>query len=72
MNIRMLAEVENVVQCLGPRESKLLEENSLLKEEIESKVQGFGVMMEVLQLISEDDVAFLTDVVGYGKSGKRG
>ena len=69
---RMLAEVENDLNNLeAERISKLEEENSLLKEEIES-IQAAGnktdleSMMEVLQLISEDDVAFLTDVVGYG------
>ena len=68
---RLAEEAKNVNDENSKRIAQLEEENSLLREELESiqaasKQTDLESMMEVLQLISEDDIAFLTDVVGTG------
>lgn len=71
-NVKRLAEeAKNANDENSKRIAQLEEENSLLREELESiqaasKQTNLESMMEVLQLISEDDIAFLTDVVGTG------
>ena len=68
---RLAEEAKNVNDENSKRISQLEEENSLLREELESiqaasKQTDLESMIEVLQLISEDDIAFLTDVIGTG------
>ena len=68
---RLAEEAKNVNDENSKRIAQLEGENSLLREELESiqaasKQTDLESMLEVLQLISEDDIAFLTDVVGTG------